>query len=327
MSVGCRICGSAAARQAGAVEYFTGFRWPVLDCDACGCRFTAHDSTVHDQFHRQPALSYYSEYHALADRCRTLVAARDLSGLERLLGDSPKYRFVIDTISLLPASARILEIGCSRGYLTAYSILAGRDITGVDVSRDAVTAARDSFGDFFEVAGTPAATARAPFDLIYHVGLVGCVAEPLALTRSLLAMLKPGGRLIFNAPNKSALRFANQLWFDSAPPPDLVTLFPPGFWHTQCSAFAEVEESVSLIDARSSFAIGAQRALGIRWHPPEPQPMSVRGHSWAQPRNGWRHLLARAITKAAGVAGVTNRAADRPNEFGLFVSIRARTAA
>lgn len=327
MSGRCRICGSAAARQIGAVEYFEGFGWPVLDCDACGCRFTTHDSTVHDQFQRQPALSYYSEYHVLADRCRDLVAARDLVGLERLLGDSPKYRFVIDAISLLPPSASILELGCSRGYLTAYSILAGRRITGVDVSPDAVTAARQSFGDFFAVAGTPEATAGAPFDLIYHVGLIGCAADPLGVTRSLLAMLKPGGRLIFNAPNKGALRFSNQLWLDSAPPPDLVTLFPAGFWRAQCSALAAVEETVAFVDARSSFAIGVQQALGVRWHPPAAQPMSVRGHAWAQHSDGWRHLLARATTKAAAAVGVTGGAARRPSEFGLFVSMRPRAAA
>ena len=283
MSGSCRICGTAGARQVGTVEYLEGFRWPVSDCDACGCRFTTHDHTVHDRLQRRPALSYYSEYHVLAERCRSLVAARDLVGLERLLGESPKYRFVIDALSLLPPSASILEFGCSRGYLTAYSILAGRNITGVDVSPDAVTAARQSFGEFFAVVGTPEASARAPFDLIYHVGLIGCVADPLGLTRSLLAMLKPGGRLIFNAPNKNALRFSNQLWLDSAPPPDLVTLFPPGFWHEQCLALADVEESVAMIDARSSLALDVQRALGVRWHPPASQPLSVVGHSCKQP--------------------------------------------
>lgn len=327
MSDCCRICGAATARRVGTVEYFEGFRWPVLDCETCGCRFTTHDSTVHDQFQRQPALSYYSEYHLLADRCRNLVATRDLAALERLLGESPKYRFVIDAVAALPPSASILEFGCSRGYLTAYSILAGRHITGVDVSADAVSAARESFGDFFAVAGTPAASAGAPFDLIYHVGLIGCVADPLGLTRNLLAMLKPDGRLIFNAPNKGALRFPDQLWLDSAPPPDLVTLFPAGFWRAQCSMLAVVDESVGWIDARSSLAIGAQRALGVRWQPPATQPLSVRGHAWSQHRHGWRHLLARAITKAGVAAGAANLAARRPSEFGLFVSMRPKAAA
>jgi SAM-dependent methyltransferase len=326
MSGACRICGSAAVRTVGAVEYLQGWRLPVIDCDVCGCRFTPHDPGVHDRFQREPSLSYYRDYHELESQCRALVASRDLAGLTRLLEQSPKYRFVINEISALPASARILEVGCSRGYLTAYSILAGRPITGVDVSGDAVQAARASFGDFFAVAGTPEASSGAPFDLIYHVGLIGCVADPLAMTRDLLAMLKPGGKLCFNAPNKGALRFPNQLWLDSAPPPDLVTLFPPGFWRAQCSAFAEVEESVELIDARASLAIGAQRSLGVEWQAPAPQPPSVRGYAWTQPGHGWRRWLARAVAKAAAISGATSLAAPRPSEFGLFVSMRPRTA-
>jgi SAM-dependent methyltransferase len=326
MSGSCRICGSAAVHTVGAVEYLKDVRLPVIDCGACGCRFTAHDATVHDRFQREPSLSYYRDYHVLERQCRDLVASRDLPGLTRLLEQSPKYRFVIKVIATLPASASILEVGCSRGYLTAYSILAGRRIRGVDVSADAVQAARASFGDFFAVAGTPKATGAAPFDLIYHVGLIGCVSDPLAMTRSLLSMLKPGGKLIFNAPNKAALRFPNQLWFDSAPPPDLVTLFPPGFWQEQCANLADIEESIEMIHDRASFAIGAQRLMGVTWHAPAPQPTSVRGYAWTQPTNGWRRWLARAAAKAAAISGVTSLADPRPSEFGLFVSMRKRTS-
>ena len=325
MSGSCRICGSAVVHTVGAVEYLEGYRLPVIDCDACGCRFTPHDASVHDRFQREPSLSYYRDYHDLERQCRDLVAARDLPGLTRLLEQSPKYRFVINQLATLPMSASILEVGCSRGYLTAYSILAGRRIRGVDVSAEAVQAARASFGDFFAVAGTADATSGAPFDLIYHVGLIGCVPDPLAMTRSLLSMLKPGGQLIFNAPNKGALRFPNQLWLDSAPPPDLVTLFPPGFWRAQCAAFADVEESIELIADRASFAVGAQRVMGVAWHAPAPQPTSVRGYAWTQPAAGFRSWLARAVAKAAAIGSVTGLAAPRPSEFGLFVTMRTRT--
>ena len=99
----------------------------------------------------------------------------------------------------------------------------GRPILGIDVSPEASTSARASFGDHFAV-GLDAA--QPPYDVIYHVGLIGCVDDPIALTRRLLAMLKPGGLLLFNAPNRDALGLDGQLWLDSAPPPDLVTLFP-----------------------------------------------------------------------------------------------------
>ena len=47
------------------------FDVPVIDCDACGCRFTTHDASVHDLFQREPTLSYYREYHDLGGNVAT----------------------------------------------------------------------------------------------------------------------------------------------------------------------------------------------------------------------------------------------------------------
>ncbi|HJU42579.1 MAG TPA: class I SAM-dependent methyltransferase [Vicinamibacterales bacterium] len=315
----CRICGSALITAAGWVEYLQGYRWPVYDCGACGCRFTPHDSTVHDRLHHQPALSYYRDYRDMAERSAALFAARDLAGLTRELGASPKYRFVIEQAAPLPLAANMLEVGCSRGYLTSYFIAAGRRVFGVDVSAEAVRAARDAFGDHFGV-GLDAALAQAPFDFIYHVGLIGCVADPLGLTRQLLEMLKPGGMLVFNAPNRMALASRDQLWFDSAPPPDLVTLFAPGFWRAQVTG-ATVFEDVAMLDRDASLAAATRRLAGMSWQPPQARPFSSAAHDWPQTVHGWRPLLARALAKAARLTGVASLVGPRPSEFGLFVRI------
>jgi SAM-dependent methyltransferase len=314
----CRVCGAPGAGEAGRVEYLQGFDWPVWDCGACGCRFTAHDPDVHDWFHRAPSISYYQDYVTLLEQCRQLFAARDAAGLERLLRTSAKYRFIIEELANVPGTASVLEVGCARGHLTSYSILEGRRILGVDVSEEAIRSAREAFGDHFAVAGTPAASAAGPFDVIYHVGLIGCVADPIGLTRQLLGRLKPSGRLLFNAPNRDALQLDDQLWLDSAPPPDLVTLFPAGFWRQQFPD-AAVTETVDRMSADASLAIAARRWLGVRWHPPAPQPPEVRGHHWTQPGAGWRGLTARAIAKAGRVSGLNTRVAAHPAEFGLFV--------
>jgi SAM-dependent methyltransferase len=192
-------------------------------------------------------------------------------------------------------------------------------VFGVDVSADAVGAARAAFGDHFG-AGCDAAALRAPFDIIYHVGLIGCVADPIDLTRRLLRMLKPGGMLLFNAPNRMALSLRDQLWFDSAPPPDLVTLFAPGFWRARVPG-AAVFEDVELLDRDASVAIAARRAAGVSWRQPQAQPFSTTAHHWPPHVQGWRPLLARALAKAARVTGVGELIERRPTEFGLFVRI------
>ena len=325
MSGSCRICGSAAVHTVGAVEYLTDLRLPVIDCDACGCRFTPHDASVHDRFHQGRTLSYYAEYSELAARCESLFAAGNADGLKRELERWPKYRFIIEQVSRAPRHARILEIGSSRGYLAAYFILTGRPIRGIDASATAVQAARAAFGDHFSTPEAPDAYAGGPFEIIYHVGLIGCVADPIAMTRSLLARLTPGGTLLFNAPNLDALRLRGQLWMHSAPPPDLVTLFPPGFWRRQLSAVAEVDETIERLNANDSLAQAARELVRVPWQSPAPKPMSARALVWQQPAGGLRDVVARVLTRAARSTGLAGLVTRRPAEFGLFVSMRARS--
>ena len=154
----------------------------------------------------------------------------DLAGLRGELSKIAKYKFVLESVEHQPKSIRLLEVGCSRGYLTSYFILSGYQVLGTDVSLDAIAGAKGAFGDYFISADSAAIQDRAPYDVIYHVGTIGCVGDPLGLTRNLLKMLKPGGVLLFNAPNADSCWLRNHLWIDAAPPPDVVTLFRPGFW-------------------------------------------------------------------------------------------------
>lgn len=318
----CRVCGSPQTTERGHVEYLEGFDSAVSDCAACGCRFTPHDPSVHRRFHVAPAISYYQDYAEMADQCVRRFRNRDLDGLKRYLRQWSKYRFVIDEVSRAPRSSRLLEAGCSRGYLTSCFILEGRPVLGVDVSPDAIQSAREAFGDHFAVAGAAAVEAGGPYDLIYHVGLIGCVADPVGLTRQLLSLMKPGGRLLFNAPNLAALHLRGQLWLDSAPPPDLVTLFPQGFWTRQFSALADVTESVEWRSADEALAIWLDVAWHRRWIPPAPRPMSASGAVWVQP--GGARLLTRALRRLVRLAGLSGLAPRRPSDFGLFVTMTAK---
>ncbi|MGH9221076.1 MAG: class I SAM-dependent methyltransferase [Vicinamibacterales bacterium] len=308
---------------AGSVEYLDGFPHTIQDCADCGCRFTTHDPAVHDQLHTRPAIDYYADYRVLADRSLDWFRSGDAERLRAELSRSTKHRFIIEQVSRQPQSAQLLEIGCARGHLTSYFVLMGRPILGIDVSAEAITAARAAFGDHFAVGLD---SAQPPYDLIYHTGLIGCVADPVTLTRRLLAMLKPGGKLFFNAPNRDALRLPGQLWLDSAPPPDLVTLFPAGFWRSRFGDAAIVTEQIEMLDADASMAAAARRLAGIRWMPPSPAPFDSGAHAWPQPAGGPRVMLARAIVKIGRTLRLSTLAAPRPAEFGLLVSISPKIA-
>lgn len=320
----CRVCQSCEIRTEGVVEYLAGYAWEVHRCMACGCQFTRHEPAVYDLMHETGALSYYSDYRSIAARCQSCFERKDLEGLRNLLAASSKYKFVLDRIAPLPADARILEIGCSRGYLTAHSILAGRNVLGVDVSQKAVEEAGGLFGDHFVLAGDVRIAAGAPYDLIYHVGMIGCVADPIGLTNDLLALLRPGGALLFNAPNRDALHLDGQLWLDSAPPPDLVTLFPPGFFARQFSAKADVIEYIETTPADQSLLIALRRALGVVWSRPAPQRIEAAGDHgliWRQPAAPMQRFVERLVGKVGRMTGLDALVRPRPTEFGLFVTL------
>lgn len=328
--VRCRVCGHPAAREAGEVEYFEGYAWGVFDCLECRCRFTQHDTAVHNLFHESGATSYYRDYRTLTSEAKRLFDQRDVEGLKHFLSKAVKYQFVINELESVPRSARLLEVGCSRGYLTSWFILAGWNITGMDVSEEALESARAAFGDHFVPADSPAIAAGAPYDVIYHLGMIGCVNDPVGHTKHLLSMLRPGGRLLFNAPNLTACRLRNQLWFDTAPPPDLVTLFPPGFWTRQFDRMAMVREAVELEDADTAISGAMRRIFRGGWTPPRPRRINETvTEQKAEPSTFDRilHLFERGAAKLARITGLSRLAPRHAREFGLYVKMTPRTTA
>ncbi len=324
--VRCRLCQSCEIAHIGNAEFVRGFNWPIWDCRACGCRFTRHDQNVYDQLHSEVG-SCYTRYREIAAAIKPLFDRRDCDELRSQLSQASKYKFIINKLSGLSANARLLEMGCARGFLTSYFILRGYDILGVDVSKDAVTSANEMFGNHFALAGSPEMEARAPYDAIYHVGTIGCVGDPVGMTEQLLGLLKPGGTLLFNSPNRDACNQGDQLWFESAPPPDVVTLFAPGFWRIRLGKVADVSEDVELLDADQSFAIGLHKLLRVRWRQPEPVPITeTAGASAAPPRARdkiW-NFVERAMKKIVRVSRLSHLAPRQPSEFGLFVTMHRK---
>ena len=326
VSNACRVCGALTTRSLGKVEYILGYSREVHECDACGCRYTSHDAHVHEQLHQTGALGYYDDYRNIARQCHELFNRGDVDGLRRALRAVPKYRFVIDQVSKAAPDARLLEIGASRGYLTSYFILDKRAIRGVDSSREAVESARNLFGNHFYLAEDAAVKQGAPYDIIYHVGTIGCVSDPVGMTRDLISMLRPGGQLFFNAPNRDALYLRGQLWFDSAPPPDLVTLFPPGFWTKQFPELVDVTENADTMAPDQALTIFLRRLCGMRWKKPEPKQMGRASDGAGWPQQGGRAwaVFERLALGLSRKLALTSLAPQRPAEFGLFVTMRRK---
>ena len=322
----CRICGSKSITKLGEVEFFFGYAWPIYDCEDCGCRLTLHDNSAYDLLYSEQT-SCYNRYAAQAQTCKILFDQSDLAGLRTSLSEASKYRFIINEVDGASAGTRILEIGSSRGHLASYFILSGRDITGVDVSPEAIRTAKSDFGDHFVQAGDRSIEAGAPYDVIFHVGTIGCVADPVGMTTKLLDLLKPGGRLLFNAPNRDGCTLRNQLWFESAPPPDVVTLFPPGFWRDRFGGTAQIDETAECGSPEQNLLILLRRLGRRRWRKPAPMPLKASEQlSTPAPMFGdalW-HNLERVVRKIAPWTGILRLVPSYPTEFGLFIKMRKR---
>lgn len=319
----CRICSSADVIKLGEVEYYSNFAREIFECLDCRCRFTTHDDGVYEYLHSK-AGSRYGGYRDMQEQCKQMFQNRNLDGLKEVLSRSSKYSFIIQAIERVPKTARLLEIGCARGHLTSYFVLAGYEITGMDVSPQAVNDAKEAFGDFF-AKDLSTVEAGSPYDIIYHTGMIGCVASPMELTRRLLTLLKPGGRLLFNAPNADSCWLPGQLWIDYAPPPDLVTLFRPGFWERFFCDSAEVSENIEVLPADGSYAIGLKKLFRRKWCPPIPQPLegSMNGTKCTRSTIGlgtklW-NLFESSAVKFGRLTRTLRFAPNQPSPFGLFV--------
>ena len=104
---------------------------------------------------------------------------------------------------VLPAQARVLEVGCSSGYMLYPLVAQGHHCVGVEPS--------GVFSDFVEERGVPVypsvelmlqdGTHDGGFDLIMHFFVLEHVRNPVEFLKQQLDLLASGGRLIFEVPN------------------------------------------------------------------------------------------------------------------------------
>ncbi len=277
----CRICGSEKVEHIAIYRPYIDYEAEVLDCHSCGCRFVNHDPNAHELLHANPSnYDLHAKYGKIAE---DYFSHTEIKQLKTFLSSVSKNKFVIDFIDKDQSIAKVAEIGCSRGYLASYFIATKRDTFGFDISETAVKEATRAFGDHFYIMTDEALHAHSPFDAIFHVGTIGCVASPVEMTHKLLSWLKPGGWLLFNAPNKKYVDQTKSLWL-STPPPDLVTIFPRQFWNENFRSVAEVqvmESFISLYDVllqkigNKSQAMSSGRLVGKQRESPVPNRTSV----------------------------------------------------
>lgn len=113
---------------------------------------------------------------------------------------------------------RILEVGAGLGYLTYAIGMRGIDIIGLDISAEAIDAARARYGNKYRCADIGDLKREgALFDAIILTEVIEHVEDPLSLLSSLRSVLAPHGTILVTTPNKACAP-RGAVW-DTEPPP------------------------------------------------------------------------------------------------------------
>lgn len=226
MSRPCPVCKttSTAPVTLDFEGYVAGWVTRLATCADCDLTFSTRRDVpdhLYDSIYRQAAAVFgYDRYVGYADGIKQ---ASDPAAW--LAEREAPYRVALEWLDGRSDVGTVLEIGSGLGYLTHALRRRGVDAVGVDLSEDAVLAARSRFDEpegYFLPEGI---AERHPHgvDVVVGLEIVEHVADPVAFVREAIGYLRPGGSLVLSTPNRDAFT-AETLW-DSDTPPVHLTWF------------------------------------------------------------------------------------------------------
>lgn len=105
------------------------------------------------------------------------------------------------TRAAIPIGARVLEVGCGRGYFLRSLESHAGDAMGLEFNNDAIKNKVTRFDVRNQFVEDLLASDPKLFDVVCSFQVLEHVSDPAAFVRSCLACLRPGGLLILSTPN------------------------------------------------------------------------------------------------------------------------------
>lgn len=196
----CPLCAAGRDAQQVVTRHVFGDKSGTrafFHCQACDVRFQFPGLTPDEE-----ARFYAAEFEGfMASRAGAAGGWQKVE--DHIRANEPtRLRRMRYLAPLLPAAADVLEVGCSSGFMLHPLIEAGHRCVGVEPS--------GAFGDYLRGRGLhvvpsvdqlPAAVRERRFDLVMHYFVLEHIADPVSFLRAQLALLRPGGKLVFEIPN------------------------------------------------------------------------------------------------------------------------------
>ncbi len=113
-----------------------------------------------------------------------------------------RLRFFSD---LLSPGKRVLEIGCSSGFMLLPLKKKGLEVVGIEPSRVFTNFLKENKIKVFDSLETlkNSQYQSIKFDLVLHFFVLEHIAEPVGFLRQAFKLLAPGGTMIFEVPSRS----------------------------------------------------------------------------------------------------------------------------
>jgi 2-polyprenyl-3-methyl-5-hydroxy-6-metoxy-1,4-benzoquinol methylase len=247
----------------GHPGYQAGETFAIAECDHCDVQFAwplRPGEAIYEEIYQHagtlPGYSRYAWYAAqVAGRARPL---------EWLADQEEMYGFIAAELGRRgpTATGPVLEVGSGLGYLTYALHAAGYGVRGLELSAQAVEAARARFGDHFTVHDISRADAAIDgADVVIMTEVLEHVADPAALLSAVARLLRPGGSALVTTPNKSAAP-RGAYWLTDNPPVHL-------WWFSETT----LRQLAARVGLRVSFGVSSPRLA----HPALPPYLDVGG--------------------------------------------------
>ncbi|NIO87116.1 MAG: methyltransferase domain-containing protein, partial [Candidatus Aminicenantes bacterium] len=172
-------------------------------------------------------------------------------------------------LSVSRPGAKLLEIGCARGYLLKLAKDIGYDVQGVEVSSYASDIARNAGLSVFNGTMKDISLAENSFDVVVAIDVIEHVVDPINFLLTVKKYLKQGGMLVLKTPNISSIfaRIGGKNWIGFNP--YHIFLFSPDTLGSLCNKTGfdivrlETEE-VSFCSMDGLRRLGMGRFLGSK---------------------------------------------------------------
>jgi SAM-dependent methyltransferase len=219
--VNCALCGNSAVFVGTKLGYQEPDIFNIFECPNCSTSFAVanvYSDNIYENIYKSARdIPGYDRYYRYKDKVKNVS-----NPLEYLADSEEAYWGVTKVLSEIQKpkdEVKILEVGCSLGYLTYSLNQEGYDAIGLDISKNAIDNAISEFGDYYVCDDVLkySQNNEEKYDVIILTEVIEHIKEPIPFLKSLIYMLRREGKLIISTPNRSVL-MKEEIWVSELPP-------------------------------------------------------------------------------------------------------------